>query len=120
MGGALTHRGGFAVNLLSQKSSLFLVISAFVFAMALPACGYSGTNKCDDDCGCTGACNDRDFADCYDTEDYYDNLADNAGCADQRSTYLDCYGTQFRCVDKKPDASGCSAELESYLRCAAK
>lgn len=106
------------MSFISKKTGMFWGILASLFAVALPGCGYSSSDFCDDYCECTG-CSDLDYDNCIDDAGDEDRRAENEGCVDQRDDYLSCYGSEFRCVQSKVDADGCAAELTSYLNCLA-
>ena len=106
------------MSFVSKKTSVLWGVFVCIAALALSGCGYSGEDACDDKCDCTG-CSDLDYDNCIDDAGDLERQVAAEGCDGQYSDYLDCYGSEFRCVQSKVDADGCNNEFTSLLNCLA-
>jgi hypothetical protein len=104
------------MNFISKKTGGFWGVLSVVALLALPGCGYDGADLCDDGCECTG-CSDNEYDDCIDTAGDLEREVESEGCDNQYADYLDCIGSEFRCVDSKVDADGCSKQSTSLFNC---
>lgn len=89
---------------------------AIVALAALPGCGDSIEDLCDDVCDCTG-CSDREYDECIDTYEDLERDAEREGCEDAFDELLSCSSDEFECHGGDVDIDGCNGELADYDHC---
>jgi hypothetical protein len=107
-----------SVNFISKNLSSFALFApAFAVALAaLPGCGYSEADFCDDYCDCEG-CSNVEYDDCVDDGDDLARRVDTEGCGDYYADYMDCLGGEFECRGGKIDTDGCGYENGRLNNC---
>lgn len=104
------------MNFVAKKANVLL---GLVMALALTpviGCGYSGEDRCNEDCDCTGDCSENTRSKCISDQDAEERDAEAKGCLVQRGDYLDCHDDTLRCVNGKVD-DACAAEQQAYFKC---
>lgn len=89
---------------------------AIVALVALPGCGTSVADLCDDICECTG-CSDREYDECVDEGEDIERDVEDEGCEDEFDEYLACASDEFECHGDDYDLDGCGNENEDLGQC---
>jgi hypothetical protein len=104
------------VSYLSKQTGALWGAFAALALLGLSGCSYTGSDKCDDVCACTG-CPSSEYDLCINLAEAEEKEADYQGCNDQYDVYYSCVSDRLDCIESVPVETACDHERDSFKNC---